>query len=144
MLARWKKPSAWDRLNQDDPLAPLKGEWVPDPACNTTASGTVTLHLPDSVVMNLGNPTAVDHFGTSYMLGNQPPPEPQGTIVGPLPYARNRHERRILASLGDKLRETVKKVEKKIGKRYGTKSVEAWNAAFWELVTLPKRPGRPV
>jgi hypothetical protein len=45
-LARWKAPSSWDVILQDEPLDKPKGEWVPNGACNLTTNGqTVTIPL---------------------------------------------------------------------------------------------------
>ena len=42
-LARWKSPSSWDRVIQDEPLDQPKGEWVPTGGANITTTGTFTL-----------------------------------------------------------------------------------------------------
>jgi hypothetical protein len=53
MLARWKNPSAWDRIGQDEPLDPVKGEWVPAVTTAST-SGQVQLPTTTASTMSLG------------------------------------------------------------------------------------------
>lgn len=48
-LARWENPSAWEHINQDEPLDPVGGKWVPTVAVVTTPSdGRIT--IPASTV----------------------------------------------------------------------------------------------
>jgi hypothetical protein len=42
-LARWKAPSAWDVVQQDEPLDKPKGEWVPTTAANVSTSASITI-----------------------------------------------------------------------------------------------------
>jgi len=42
-LARWKAPSAWDVVQQDEPLDKPKGEWVPTTAANVSTNASITI-----------------------------------------------------------------------------------------------------
>lgn len=51
-LSRWQNPSAWDRINQDEPLDPVAGKYVDNIATNVTSTGSITIPLDTAFTTN--------------------------------------------------------------------------------------------
>lgn len=150
---KWVKPSAWDRIKQDEPLDELKSEFVPDLAA-----------IPTTVVITMSSTcTATSNFihaqigftnteprllGAFERAQNQGMTTAFGLNYGfrsleneyrEFPYARNTRERRILESLGKKLPETIRKAARALGAPDGSAE---WNHRFFKFVSrAPARSG---
>lgn len=144
-LARWKKPSAWDRVLQDEPLDQVQGEWVPDGACNFATTGT-TITIPvGTVITNNAEDFSVTTAATKISFGyntwqssaygysNEPQPGQRWEPTTWLPYPRNRNEKRTLKAIEGRLSELVEVAEEKFGLR-GQGSESEWNTNFWKMV----------
>ena len=162
VLGHWKKPSAWDRVKQDEPLDPVEGSF--EPTVPTASTGPILITITGSqqtsfssdyitrlvtqsgteVWSNFGPGTQGTNFNrqpgevsTAYDYGNLP-------TVAPLncPYATNRQERKILEALGDKLPAAIERAVKIIGKPEGGPA--EWNRKFFEFVSRgPQWRDRP-
>jgi len=86
MLSRWQNPSAWDRINQDEPLDPVEGKWVDNIATNVTSTGG-TFTIP---------------IGTGFTTST-------GTILVQTGYSDIEH--RILSQLAREDRDVFKAIE---------------------------------
>lgn len=91
---------------------------------NWTTGATILLET-DSIWSNTTTPTAFTVSPTSVGLAL-----PEERIV--CPYARNGRERRILASIGKRLSEVIRKAERVIGPREHTRE---WNHRFFAYVS---------
>ena len=141
-LGKYVKPSAWDRLLRDDPLAPIKGKWEGGYNCNVTSTGAITIPVGTIITNGSTNfvvmaPPQVHTITLGYVLpskkkhsGGMANPWPRET----LPYPRNRCEERTFSSIQNRLPELIERAEKKFGSRFEGLESE-WNARFWEMVT---------
>jgi len=139
-LARWKAPSAWDVVQQDEPLDKPKGEWVPTTAANVSTSASITIPAGIALSNTSGGTYVITatvstiYPETAYGQGNL---LPRGGILpeGRLPYPRNRKELRTYESIkGRQLHDLLRMAERKLGPRAGS-NTEEWNAGFWEMFT---------
>ena len=159
-LGHYERPTAWDRLLQEEPLDIVPEKFVPA-VTSTPAEVTITvagggfasniqagtvLTIEDAIArgnyMVMGRRMGMTSYAmaemaayATYVNGNQPL---SGTPQRP-PWPRNRRERHILASLSrERLVEIAKKVDKSVGV-YGQCSDTRWNVAFWEAATPRER-----
>jgi hypothetical protein len=158
-LGHYGRPTAWDRILQDEPLDVVPDKFVPA-VVSTPSEVTITvlgnfgsnvstvLSIEDALFrgnyMVMGRQTGMSFsMGTrvEYELcqtcvdGNQPL---EGMPERP-PWPRNRRERHILAALSrERIVEIAKKVDKDVGV-YGQISDTRWNVAFWEAATPRER-----
>lgn len=56
-LARWKSPSSWDVVMQDEPLDKPQGEWVPTFGSNASATGVLGISIPVGTTVSSTNNT---------------------------------------------------------------------------------------
>ncbi len=160
VLKKWYRPSAWERIQYDDPLDPPPPP--PDPTYTVTNNaqgifhiGTVTVtsashvtSLPVHIRITCADGTTL--LGTRY--GNEPA-TPTTAYAGnnfssydnydygeaqvqpySYPRPRNRRERLALAKMGFPLPESIRKIARTIQ----ADSDEEWNTKFWDLILRPK------
>lgn len=134
-LARWKAPSAWDVVQQDEPLDKPKGEWVPTTACNVNTTQAIAIAAGIALsTEGTGSGQQGLYPETAYGQGNL---LPRGGILpeGRLPYPRNRKEQRTYDSLAHRLPELIRRAEKVLGPRANARLASAWNDEFWRMMT---------
>ncbi len=70
MLARWKNPTAWDHIAADEPLDPIKGEWVSDVACSVSSNGDITIPVGATVTSGSATFIVADYAQTEMRIAS--------------------------------------------------------------------------